>query len=279
VTTPPVFPSDSTLPLRHPDSEVSDSNPEISHAMSPGASQSANAMVTGLGETQLSRFVDRLVHILNRAQHAFGVVALQPEREALAIAMLRCLHRLSPESFSRTASEGLAKLDGSPSERFEVFNPHDEPRDGQYIFVERTLLRFWDSGTAVGFVGKDGKRYAYSAVDFRKDRETHRTTFDGIRAALEAIDPSLAPDALASEVLASLREIRSRRLRENFTAMRRALDLPEALLVVQTNPRKRLTHCYNCYESLDSDSFLECNACRWMVCSCGACGCGYASRS
>lgn len=44
-------------------------------------------------------------------------------------------------------------------------------------------------------------------------------------------------------------------------------------------PRKRRsTHCYNCKSSLDSDRDIECNACKWMVCRCGACGCGYHGR-
>lgn len=40
--------------------------------------------------------------------------------------------------------------------------------------------------------------------------------------------------------------------------------------------RRRLTHCMNCRESLDSEvHILECRHCAAIVCpSCGACGCG-----
>lgn len=42
-------------------------------------------------------------------------------------------------------------------------------------------------------------------------------------------------------------------------------------------PRKhRITHCYECKESLDNSIDIECNKCEWIICNwCGACGCGY----
>lgn len=39
--------------------------------------------------------------------------------------------------------------------------------------------------------------------------------------------------------------------------------------------RHRVTHCYNCQKDLDNTIDIECNKCHWMVCSCGACGCGH----
>lgn len=44
-----------------------------------------------------------------------------------------------------------------------------------------------------------------------------------------------------------------------------------------TNRRRRLTHCYNCKTTLDSSIDVECNECGWLVCDCGACGCGYSA--
>jgi len=37
----------------------------------------------------------------------------------------------------------------------------------------------------------------------------------------------------------------------------------------------RTTHCYACTSPLDNAVNQECNLCRWIVCYCGACGCGY----
>lgn len=38
---------------------------------------------------------------------------------------------------------------------------------------------------------------------------------------------------------------------------------------------RRITHCYQCSTELDNAIDLECIACGWILCNCGACGCGY----
>lgn len=40
------------------------------------------------------------------------------------------------------------------------------------------------------------------------------------------------------------------------------------------NASPRVTHCWACKEPLDSRQDIEHIACGWLVCSCGACGCG-----
>jgi hypothetical protein len=47
-----------------------------------------------------------------------------------------------------------------------------------------------------------------------------------------------------------------------------------SVVLLSEKPR-RITHCYNCKGSLDSKNDLGCNACKWILCDCGACGCGY----
>ena len=42
--------------------------------------------------------------------------------------------------------------------------------------------------------------------------------------------------------------------------------------------RMRSTKCYRCGAAIDSEFYLECAACGWIVCDCGACGCGYDKR-
>lgn len=39
--------------------------------------------------------------------------------------------------------------------------------------------------------------------------------------------------------------------------------------------QQRITHCYSCKSDLDNKIDLECCACSWILCECGACGCGY----
>ena len=38
----------------------------------------------------------------------------------------------------------------------------------------------------------------------------------------------------------------------------------------------RVARCYSCKSTLDNSINMECSSCGWILCSCGACGCGYA---
>ena len=54
-----------------------------------------------------------------------------------------------------------------------------------------------------------------------------------------------------------------------------ARGLPAQALRVSTRRlNHRVTHCYACKAALDNSIKLECTACNWIICSCGACGCG-----
>ena len=37
---------------------------------------------------------------------------------------------------------------------------------------------------------------------------------------------------------------------------------------------RRVTHCWSCKEHLDNSVNVECATCGWIICNCGACGCG-----
>lgn len=41
---------------------------------------------------------------------------------------------------------------------------------------------------------------------------------------------------------------------------------------------RRITHCYNCKRHLDNAVDVECAACGWIICRCGACGCGFSGE-
>jgi hypothetical protein len=40
----------------------------------------------------------------------------------------------------------------------------------------------------------------------------------------------------------------------------------------------RVSWCHACARRLDNRTDVECRACGWMVCYCGACGCGYKKK-
>jgi hypothetical protein len=39
--------------------------------------------------------------------------------------------------------------------------------------------------------------------------------------------------------------------------------------------KHRITHCWFCKKELDNAIDIECSACGWILCQCGACGCGF----
>ena len=54
------------------------------------------------------------------------------------------------------------------------------------------------------------------------------------------------------------------------------LGLPYKGLRPATQRYRRVTHCYACRQHLDNSVDVECVTCGWILCTCGACGCGYS---
>jgi hypothetical protein len=44
-----------------------------------------------------------------------------------------------------------------------------------------------------------------------------------------------------------------------------------------SDKQHRATHCYRCKKGLLSTLHIKCMRCGWLICECGACGCGYSS--
>ena len=40
-------------------------------------------------------------------------------------------------------------------------------------------------------------------------------------------------------------------------------------------PGTREAHCWSCRSKINNRLYLECSICSWIVCPCGACGCGW----
>ena len=75
-----------------------------------------------------------------------------------------------------------------------------------------------------------------------------------------------------------LEEEKIRLLNDNHKSflLRKGLDSDNRFLISLNTPNsRRITHCYSCKSHLDEAQHLNCSVCRWIVCPCGACGCGY----
>ena len=60
----------------------------------------------------------------------------------------------------------------------------------------------------------------------------------------------------------------------------KGIENPERIGIFENKitTQKRVTYCWNCKEGLSSYKDYSCKKCRWLLCTCGACGCAY-SRS
>ena len=75
------------------------------------------------------------------------------------------------------------------------------------------------------------------------------------------------------KVLAREREARHKKFLEDLGIPYRGVRPSSGI------KERRVTHCYDCKGHLDNRIDTECVACGWILCDCGACGCGWKSRS
>lgn len=93
---------------------------------------------------------------------------------------------------------------------------------------------------------------------------------NGISALLEGKANAVAMKAKALE------ELKAKSLKERHKAFLLERGLPDNGLRPSTKTRPhRVAHCWNCKTDLDSKVLFECATCAWILCECGACGCGY----
>ena len=69
---------------------------------------------------------------------------------------------------------------------------------------------------------------------------------------------------------------KARELEERHRAKVEGLGLPWRGLRKSKKRPLRVTHCWSCKGHLDNSVDVECNTCGWILCRCGACGCGRA---
>ena len=54
---------------------------------------------------------------------------------------------------------------------------------------------------------------------------------------------------------------------------------PQTLRKTTRERNHRITHCWSCASRLDNAIDLECSGCKWIICACGACGCGWTGET
>jgi hypothetical protein len=137
----------------------------------------------------------------------------------------------------------------------------------------------------------DGEVVVYSAGAQRVDEpewvylwslQTRRTegyAKDRVRKSIRKTEDAAKAGTALARYMAWVTEQRIAAQEEAAQNHRRRL---ERLGLAYSGARKstgkvlRVTHCWDCKKHLDNSIELECNSCGWILCECGACGCGYA---
>ncbi len=93
-----------------------------------------------------------------------------------------------------------------------------------------------------------------------------RTAIDQVLSANWA-----SPKLIVEEMIEAVRkEAMSNHARKFIT---RGLPPPQ---IIRSIKHHRTPNCYACHDHLDNRVNVECEACGWIICLCGACGCNFA---
>jgi len=157
---------------------------------------------------------------------------------------------------------------------FDSFMPHEDPKMVYLFNVDKGELREYPkyfARTVLRPVTGDRKEQAVQAYEnwyaangngfLEKDRERRRRAMEARKVKEEKERAQLAKRrAEAIE-------------RHKKYLVRHGKEYQGVSTVRDANPR--VTHCYSCKENLDSRMHIQCKSCDWLICYCGACGCGY----
>ena len=95
-------------------------------------------------------------------------------------------------------------------------------------------------------------------------------------AILDGVDLEKA-DLSGTNIANYLKQKREReKILEAHETFLQSRNLPSKGVQYASKRHSRTTHCWNCKGHLDNSSDLECSSCGWIICRCGACGCGYS---
>ena len=109
------------------------------------------------------------------------------------------------------------------------------------------------------------------AQNYLKKQPNEREAFESLRVTTEQHLKFL--EIKRDE---AVQEAKRKRLIKNHKAFLKKIGRSYQGVVRRDESKaRRVTHCYSCQKKLDNSIDSECASCRWIICECGACGCGY----
>lgn len=222
------------------------------------------------GALSVPATVDELVSVYVRSKRAARNPATQVAAEEWIRNLLRHLWATHRNAFTDEHSR-LIRQAKENHERVKPLGLGSLPKDGDHLLIRRGVIRVHVDGNKFQWSGEGINRFPYGADRLKSDLTEHFRYLVQLDKLIDSIDPSQpVEDAWALVMDAARRELVIR-----FDAMREKLGLEKAILMESSKTKHRVTHCYSCKKPLESGLFFECASCHWLVCGCGACGCGY----
>lgn len=243
--------------------------------------------------------IEKLINVLKSSKAVAGIAPDQESIENWLLDFLREIHKERNHFFSDYQIAQLKSIANSSIKRESVFPWGEHWQTGTYVLSSYGPLPLYEYAPGrLGFMLPNGAPIRV----LEKDKTNHQNIFSIFRGINITQDPKEIALSLLETAdkhikasIEHLEQIRikeeqkqklmleqdkqelERKTRDNFCSLRKELNLPEAQLRESKKSRHRVTHCYNCDRYLESGLFLECSICGWLVCSCGACGCGYST--
>jgi len=240
-------------------------------------------LLTVLGADSLENGVTVLLEVLTFSKNITGIHEHQESIELWLFNFLRKIYKINPNPFTDNVIQSLKLLVASKEERLPVLHPGHLPIAGLYIFGEIGKFLLCEQGGTLGCKSEQSYFiFAKSTVD--QQLNFHREFMKQIISIYDCVNINAIPEEAAQTLVDMIdhrckqrQHANEQRLRANYDRIRREKGLLPGQLRVAMSKRTRVTHCYGCGLHLETGVFLECSICNWLVCTCGACGCGYSA--
>lgn len=170
---------------------------------------------------------------------------------------------------------------GYSSEHGWVVLDRTIPQNKPGVKAQLMFIRCSDAATVyVGFEFWKEPQFEYApnylrgrTDDAAQTLDAHKAQWPNVRAELHRqIDEQVRLRAVAEFVEKRLQVL----LRHQQFVEHRGFSY-KGVSAINRGKMRRVTHCYICKEPLDNAFDVECQACSWIVCKCGACGCGWGN--
>jgi len=218
--------------------------------------------------TSLKVLAENCCNVIN-VSRSLNIDKIQVSIENWLLDILREIYKLHPAAFSPDIIETLKSLSHSTTERLKLNLYRGTLIAGHFIITKNAVRQLEEFNGNIGLRRDPCYKWLIDGKELQSHLEFHKR-FHTVFLSTDTNTP-------AADVAPYLIQKVAHGMSEIFKRAREARNLPQAELRVTTAKRHRVTHCYECKIHLESGSFLECTTCNWLVCSCGACGCGYSN--